>query len=279
MRDGAGIPICLKDIYDTAGVVTAGGCYGLRDRVPAEDAYTVALMRSGGVVFVGKAYTVEFASGGLLNPQYRADDDGRAIVTPNPWSLRHQPGGSSSGTAAAVAGGQVLAGTGSCTGGSIRGPAAYCGLSGMKPTYGLCSKRGVLPLSKTLDHVGPICRTAEDCALFLDTIKGYDAADPNSLQPPANAPPGVAAGTSLAALLRPEYALAHPDVDVTVVVIPSMLRGCEPDVQANFEAALQTLKSELGCKIVEHEPLAGFDANAFATARSISRIEKAAYIK
>ena len=135
-----GIPICLKDIYDTEGVVTAGGCFALRDRVPDEDAHTVALLREAGAVFVGKSYTVEFASGGLLNPQYRPE------LTVNPWRDSagdfHQPGGSSSGTAAAVAGRQVLAGTGSCTGGSIRGPAAFCNLTGHKPTYGLCSKRG-----------------------------------------------------------------------------------------------------------------------------------------
>ena len=93
--------------------------------MPDEDCHSVALLRAGGAVFVGKAYTVEFASGGLLNPQYRSHPDGSAVVTPNPWNVQHQPGGSSSGTASAVAGGQVLAGTGSCTGGSIRGPSAY----------------------------------------------------------------------------------------------------------------------------------------------------------
>jgi len=181
-----GVPICVKDIYDTEGVVTAGGCWGLRDRVPEEDCHSVALLRAGGAVFVGKAFTVEFASGGLLNPHYRSNPDGSAVVTPNPWNVKHQPGGSSSGTASAVAAGQVLAGTGSCTGGSIRGPSAYCNLSGIKPTYGLVSKRGVMALSKTLDHAGPMCRTAKDCAMFLDAMKGFDpkAASYDSLPAP-----------------------------------------------------------------------------------------------
>ena len=104
-----GIPIALKDIYDTEGAITAGGCFALRDRVPDADAHTVHLLREAGAVFVGKSYTVEFASGGLLNPQYRDE------ITPNPWNLGYQPGGSSSGTASAVAGGQVL---------SKRGPAS-----------------------------------------------------------------------------------------------------------------------------------------------------------
>ena len=167
-----GIPICLKDLYDCAGSVTAGGSYSLRDRVPAEDAHVVQLLRDAGAVFVGK--TFEFASSGMFNPQYRVE------VCKNPYNTDHQPGISSAGTASAVAGGQSLGGTGSCTGGSLRGPSAYCNLTGLKPTYGLCSKRGMIALSKTLDHAGPMCRSALDCALFLDAMKGYDPLDPCS---------------------------------------------------------------------------------------------------
>lgn len=119
-----GIPIGLKDIYDTAGVCTAGGCYAYRHRVPVEDCAVVAKLKAAGAVLVGKTFTVELASGGLLNPQYRDE------VTTNPWDATRQPGGSSSGSAAAVAGGQVIIATGSCTGGSIRSPAAYCGVTG-----------------------------------------------------------------------------------------------------------------------------------------------------
>jgi aspartyl-tRNA(Asn)/glutamyl-tRNA(Gln) amidotransferase subunit A len=228
----------------------------------------VELLRVGGAVFVGKSYTVEFASGGLLNPQYRSNPDGSAVVTPNPWNVKHQPGGSSSGTASAVAGGQVLAGTGSCTGGSIRGPSAYCNLSGIKPTYGLVSKRGVMPLSKTLDHAGPMCRTAQDCAMFLDAMKGYD--------------PKAAGYDSLLAP-NPDEVIAESldgsvPMSTTVVIIPSMLRGCDPEVLENFHSALSML-GELGCTLTELEPLAGFDMNDYAAARKLSGIEKAAYIK
>merc|ERR1719230_1053939 len=97
---------------------------------------------------------------------------------------RFNPGGSSSGTGSAVGTGQLFGATGSCTGGSIRAPAAWCGICGIKPTYGLVSKRGGYPLSKTLDHAGPLCRSALDCALFLNAMKGYDPQDPDSLRAP-----------------------------------------------------------------------------------------------
>merc|ERR1719230_1191867 len=97
---------------------------------------------------------------------------------------RFNPGGSSSGTGSAVGTGQLFGATGSCTGGSIRAPAAYCGITGIKPTYGLVSKRGVVPLSKTLDHVGPLCRSAMDCAIFLNAMKGFDPLDPDCLRAP-----------------------------------------------------------------------------------------------
>ena len=129
-----GIPMGIKDIYDTAGVCTAGGCYAYRNRVPTEDCAVVARLKTAGAVLVGKTFTVEFASGGLLNPQYRDE------VTTNPWDSTKQPGGSSSGSAAAVAGGQVLIATGSCTGGSIRGPAAYCGLTGFVRVHEVTSQ-------------------------------------------------------------------------------------------------------------------------------------------
>lgn len=138
-----GIPMGIKDIYDTAGICTAGGCYAYRNRVPTEDCAVVARLKSAGAVLVGKTFTVEFASGGLLNPQYRDE------VTTNPWDSTKQPGGSSSGSAAAVAGGQVLIATGSCTGGSIRGPAAYCGLTGFVRAHPTTSQP-LLPLTSCL---------------------------------------------------------------------------------------------------------------------------------
>ena len=150
-----GIPIGLKDIYETAGVATTGHSKVMQDHVPRKDAFSVQRLREAGAIVVGKLATHEFALGGpsfdLPWPPAR-----------NPWDLSRFTGGSSSGTGAAVAAGLVLAGTGSDTGGSIRGPAAYCGLAGIKPTYGLISRMGILPLAFSLDHAGPLAWTAED---------------------------------------------------------------------------------------------------------------------
>src|SRR6478735_5941772 len=140
-----GIPIGLKDIYETAGVPTTGHSKVMQDHVPAGDAFSVKRLRAAGAVVVGKLATHEFAFGGpsfdLPWPPAR-----------NPWNTDHFTGGSSSGTGAAVAAGLILGGSGSDTGGSIRLPAAYCGIAGIKPTYGRCSRGGVLPLCNTLDH-------------------------------------------------------------------------------------------------------------------------------
>jgi aspartyl-tRNA(Asn)/glutamyl-tRNA(Gln) amidotransferase subunit A len=149
-----GIPIGLKDIYETAGVATTGHSKVMQDHVPQKDAFSVQRLREAGAIVVGKLATHEFALGGpsfdLSWPPAR-----------NPWDLSRFTGGSSSGTGAAVAAGLVLGGTGSDTGGSIRGPAAYCGLAGIKPTYGLISRTGILPLAFSLDHAGPLAWTAE----------------------------------------------------------------------------------------------------------------------
>src|SRR5947207_3328074 len=168
-----GIPIGLKDIYETAGVATTGHSKVMQDHVPKADAFSVERLRAAGAVVMGKLATHEFALGGpsfdLPWPPAR-----------NPWDLSRFTGGSSSGTGAAVPAGLVLGGTGSDTGGSIRGPAAYCGLAGIKPTYGLCSRAGVLPLAFSLDHAGPMAWTAEDCAILLQAMAGHDPADPAS---------------------------------------------------------------------------------------------------
>ena len=168
-----GIPIAHKDIYCTAGLVTTAHSKLLQDYVPAEDARTVAMWAEAGVVMHGKLATHEFAMGGpsfdLPWPPAR-----------NPWHPDHFTSGSSSGTGAAVAAGMILGGTGSDTGGSIRGPAAFCGVAGIKPTYGRCSRMGILPLSQTLDHAGPLAWTVEDCALLLQAMAGHDATDPAS---------------------------------------------------------------------------------------------------
>ncbi|HLG46140.1 MAG TPA: amidase [Reyranella sp.] len=169
-----GIPIAHKDIYCTAGIRTTAHSKLLETNVPAEDAHTVKKWTDAGTVLLGKLATHEFAFGGpsfdLPWPPAR-----------NPWDTEHFTAGSSSGTGAAVAAGLILGGTGSDTGGSIRGPAALCGIAGIKPTYGLSSRRGILPLAFTLDHAGPMAWTAEDCALLLQGMAGHDPLDPASV--------------------------------------------------------------------------------------------------
>lgn len=168
-----GIPIGHKDIYNTAGIRTTAHSKLLEHNIPTEDATVVKKWDAAGAVLMGKLATHEFAMGGpsfdLPWPPAR-----------NPWNPEHFTAGSSSGTGAAVAAGFVLGGTGSDTGGSIRGPAALCGIAGIKPTYGLCSRTGVLPLSFTMDHTGPMAWTVEDCALLLQAMAGYDPTDPAS---------------------------------------------------------------------------------------------------
>lgn len=168
-----GIPIAHKDIYCTKGIPTTAHSKILIDHVPAEDAVTVRRLAEAGTVMLGKLATHEFAC------------DGPSFDLPwpparNPWNPAHDTGGSSSGTGAAVAAGLVLGGTGSDTGGSIRGPASLCGVAGFKPTYGLCPRTGILPLAYSLDHVGPLAWTVEDCAIMLQPMVGPDAGDPAS---------------------------------------------------------------------------------------------------
>ena len=172
-----GVPYALKDIYDTAGMRTT--CHSkLRiDHVPDADSVVAARLRQAGAILLGKLATHEFALGGpsfdLPFPPAR-----------NPWNLDHVTGGSSSGSAAAVASGMVRMAMGSDTGGSIRGPAAWCGLVGIKPTYGRVSRRGVFPLSWTLDHCGPLTRSVEDAAITLQVLAGHDPADAASADMP-----------------------------------------------------------------------------------------------
>jgi len=172
-----GIPAGLKDIYNTKGILTSGGSRVCIDNVPSEDATATRKLREAGAVLVGKLQTHEFAHGGpsfdLPWPPAR-----------NPWHPEHFTGGSSSGSGAALAAGLVPAALGSDTGGSIRGPASLCGITGFMPTYGLVSRAGVIPNSFTFDHCGPMARTAEDCAILLQAIAGYDPGDAGSIEQP-----------------------------------------------------------------------------------------------
>jgi aspartyl-tRNA(Asn)/glutamyl-tRNA(Gln) amidotransferase subunit A len=168
-----GIPFGLKDIFDTAGILTSGHSKVSRNNIPTEDATTVQRLYDAGAVLMGKLATHEFASGGpsldLPWPPAR-----------NPWNTAHFTGSSSSGSGAAVAAGFLPAALGSDTGGSIRIPAALCGIAGIKPTYGRVSRRGIIPNSYTFDHAGPLAWTVEDCAILLQAIAGHDPADPAS---------------------------------------------------------------------------------------------------
>jgi aspartyl-tRNA(Asn)/glutamyl-tRNA(Gln) amidotransferase subunit A len=172
-----GIPIGLKDIYKTRGIRTAAGSRRYIDHIPDEDAEAWARLRAAGAILLGKQETHEFAIGG---PDFTLP----FAPARNPWNTTCYPAGSSSGSAVAVAAGLCAGAMGSDTGGSIRGPAAYCGLVGLKPTYGRVSRRGVFPLSYTLDHCGPLTRTVEDCAIMMQALAGYDPLDPASANIP-----------------------------------------------------------------------------------------------
>jgi aspartyl-tRNA(Asn)/glutamyl-tRNA(Gln) amidotransferase subunit A len=234
-----GIPIGLKDIYKTKGIRTTAGSRVYETHVPGEDAETWVRLRNAGATLLGKQETHEFAIGG---PDF-------TLPFPpahNPWNTAHYPAGSSSGSAAAV-GAHLCAGAmGSDTGGSIRGPAAYCGLAGLKPTYGRVSRRGVFPLSYSLDHCGPLTRTVEDCALMMQALAGYDPLDPAS-----------------ADVAVPDYAKAlTPRLDgvrIGVVrhfhekdAVAGFGRESKPSATyvETFDAACRTLES-LGAKIAD----------------------------
>jgi aspartyl-tRNA(Asn)/glutamyl-tRNA(Gln) amidotransferase subunit A len=174
-----GIPIALKDLYDTKGVRTAAGSKILWDRVPEEDSAVTTLLRAAGAISLGKTNTHEFAYGVTTNnPHFGA--------TRNPWNPDCIPGGSSGGSGAAVAAGMAAMAMGSDTGGSIRIPAALCGTVGLKATHGRVSTAGVIPLSWTLDHAGPLTRTVEDAALVLNAIAGYDPNDAMTVPMPVD---------------------------------------------------------------------------------------------
>ena len=174
-----GIPIAIKDLIDTAGVRTTAASALYQDRVPTEDAEVVRRLRRAGAVILGKNNLHEFAYGGSSLVSFFGD-------VHNPWNAAHIAGGSSGGSAAAVAAGLCYAAIGTDTAGSIREPAALCGCVGIKPTYGRVSARGVIPLAWSLDHVGPLAATVGDAAAVLQAIAGYDPLDVGSADVPAS---------------------------------------------------------------------------------------------
>jgi aspartyl-tRNA(Asn)/glutamyl-tRNA(Gln) amidotransferase subunit A len=174
-----GIPIALKDLIDTAGTRTTAASGLFQNRIPAEDAEVVKRLRLAGAVILGKNNLHEFAYGGSSLVSFFGD-------VHNPWNEEHIAGGSSGGSAAAVAAGLCYAAIGTDTAGSIREPAALCGCVGIKPTYGRVSARGVIPLSWSLDHVGPLAASVADAAVVLQAIAGYDSLDVGSADVPVS---------------------------------------------------------------------------------------------
>jgi len=170
-----GIPIALKDNIDTAGVRTTAASAVFDDRVPAEDAEVARRLAAAGAVLIGKTNLHEFAFGGTSATSYYGP-------VRNPWALDRNPGGSSGGSAAAVATDLCYGALGTDTGGSIRTPASYCSVVGLKPTYGLVSIRGIIPLTLSLDHCGPLTRTVLDAAMLLNALAGYDRLDIASVE-------------------------------------------------------------------------------------------------
>lgn len=236
-----GIPYCLKDIFDTAGIRTTAMSKLLADNVPARDSRCQENLAAAGGVLLGKNATWEFAHGGpswdILFPPAR-----------NPWDRTCSPAGSSSGSAAAVAAGFSPATLGSDTGGSIRSPAAACGIAGLKPTYGLVSRRGVLPNCFSQDHAGPLAWTTEDVAILLQTIAGHDPEDPGS-----------------ADVTIPDYSAALTgSVKGLVIGVPTQWLEKEappsPATMAAFEAALGVFQG-LGASVrpVALPPIEQFD--------------------
>ncbi|MBV8717543.1 MAG: amidase [Chloroflexi bacterium] len=215
-----GIPIAHKDLLYTRGVRTTAGSSILADFVPDRDATVVSKLRAAGTILLGKLNLHEFAAGGTSNnPHYGA--------VHNPWRLEHHPGGSSGGSAAALATGMCLAASGSDTAGSIRIPSHCCGTTGIKPTYGRVSCAGVVPLSWSLDHVGPMTRAAADAALVLNAMAGFDRADSATVDRPAE---------DFAAQLNEPLRGLRIGVPTTYFTEP-----LQPEVDSAWRAAIQTL--------------------------------------
>lgn len=226
-----GIPVAIKDLIATDGVLTTGGSKYYEAWVPDYDAAAVSSLSAAGVVTLGKTGLHELAFGSTsINPYYGAIS--------NPWMLDHHPGGSSGGSAVAVAAGMAYAALGTDTGCSVRQPAQCCGIVGHKPTFGLVSKAGVLPLVSSMDHVGPLTRSVRDAALILNAIQGTDADDPDSITRDSS-----------------NYsAQIQRSLDGATVGVPRnfFFSGGDPEVVGLVDRALMTFE-ELGAKLVDIE--------------------------
>ncbi len=229
-----GIPVAHKDVLMTANLKTTCGSRMLENFVAPYSAHVVERLADAGMVLVGKTNMDEYAMGSSSESSYFGP-------VKNPWNLDYVPGGSSGGSAAAVAARLVPAATGTDTGGSIRQPAALSGVCGLKPTYGVCSRYGLVAFASSLDTPGPFARTAEDCALLLNAMAGHDPRDSTSLARPAE---------DYTRLLR-EHAAAKPLADLRIGLPKEYFgAGVDADVAAAIDAALAAFRA-LGARTVE----------------------------
>jgi len=241
-----GIPLGIKDIVDVVGWPTRAGATITSDAVAQRHARVVERLNAAGAIILGKTVTTEFA---CFDPP----------PTQNPWNARHTPGGSSSGSAAALATGMCLGAIGSQTGGSINRPASYCGVAGLKPTFGRVSRAGVMPVSFHLDHVGPMARTVTDCGLLLAAIAGHDPADPAS-----SVRPGIE--------LPDEQASWTPDHPPRLGIVRKyFFDSADPELAELIERAVALLV-EQGARIIEL-PLPDHFADLHAMHRQIMAAE------
>ena len=226
-----GVPIAHKDIFCTQGIKTTAGSKMLDNFVSPYDATVVAKAKAAGLVTLGKVNMDEFAMGSTSENSYYG-------ATANPWNLEHVPGGSSGGSAACVAADLAPIATGTDTGGSIRQPASFCGLTGLKPTYGRVSRFGMIAYASSLDQGGPLARSAEDCAFLMNTIAGHDAKDSTSIQKEVDDYVANLNATAVKGLrigIPKQYFNVH---------------GLDADVKARVEESLKKLQ-DMGAILVE----------------------------
>ncbi len=228
IKELTGIPIALKDILCTRGIRTTCGSRMLSNFIPPYDATVVERLRNAGAIFTGKANMDEFAMGSSNETSYFG-------ITKNPWDLERIPGGSSGGSASAVAADECIASLGSDTGGSIRQPAALCGVVGMKPTYGRVSRFGLIAFASSLDQIGPFTKDVEDCAIMMNAVAGYDPRESTSV------PEQV-----------PDYRqFLSRGIEGWKVGVPEeyFVKGIDPEVEAAVRKAIETLEG-LGARCI-----------------------------
>jgi aspartyl-tRNA(Asn)/glutamyl-tRNA(Gln) amidotransferase subunit A len=279
-----GIPIALKDLVDTAGVRTTAGSALFANRVPTEDADVVRRLRVAGAVFLGKLNMHEFAYGG--STVISAFGPVR-----NPWGFEFTAGGSSGGSAAAVAARLCFGAVGSDTGGSIRQPAAYCGIVGLKPTFGRVSLRGVIPLAWSLDHLGPMTRSVRDAALMLKAMEGYDRRDPSSVDLTGTDYEADLGGTAVRGLRvglprRYFYEDLDPQVEAVTLAAHSVLTGLgavlsDVEIETANDVSIPVLQAEA---YAFHEPMVAessdrYDPQTLRRIRAGAEIATASYIR